>query len=103
MKNVTYLESNLEGILVPDQVQAILSVVSIVKANMPSGIKPTNLSKLCIISETLSEGAFERNMQLKRNKYDFFLSSPFMINKRMLRYRIFQRIFFSYTMFVTPK
>ena len=43
---ITNLESNIEGVLGLYHVQAIISAVSYVEANMPSGIKPTYLSKL---------------------------------------------------------
>ena len=51
---ITNLESNIEGILGPDHVQEILSAVSTTEANRPSGIKPTYISKLWIIPETLA-------------------------------------------------
>ena len=72
MTTITNIESNTEGIIGPDHVKEILSAVYAVEATSPSGIKPTDLSKLCITSETLVEGSVERNTQLIRNKYEFF-------------------------------
>ena len=100
---ITNLESNIEGILGPDHVQEILSAVSTTEANRPSGIKPTYISKLWIIPETLAEGAVESNTQLIRNKSDNVLSINFTINYRMLKYIRIQITFFSETMFATPK
>ena len=47
---ITNLEYNREGIFGPYHVQAIISSVSDVEVNRPSGIKQTYTSKLCIIS-----------------------------------------------------
>ena len=82
---ITNLESNLEGILGPDHVWSILSAFSVVEANSPSGINPTDISKLWIISETLEEGAVKRNTQLTRNKSDNDLSRNLTTNYRILR------------------
>ena len=70
VKTTTNIESNIEGVLGPYHVQAILSAVASAEANRPSGIKPTDLSKLCITLETLAECAVKRNTQLMSNKYD---------------------------------
>ena len=99
MTTITNIEYNIELILGLDYVQAILSAVSAAEANMPSGIKPKDISKLCIISETLSEGAANRNMKLMENKSDDALSRKFKIRDRMIQYRRIQRTLFSDTMF----
>ena len=80
----TNLESNLEGILGPYHFQAILSAVSATEANSPSGIKPTYLFRLWIISETLAEGAVESNTQWTRNKYGNVFYRHFTTNKLVL-------------------
>ena len=46
MATVTNIEYNIEGILGPDHVHAMLSAVSATEANRPNGIKPTYISKL---------------------------------------------------------
>ena len=80
---ITNIESNTEGILGPDYVQAILLAVSAAEASRPSGMKSTYLSKLWIILETLEEGAVESNMQSMRNKYENVLSRHFTTNDWM--------------------
>ena len=99
LTTITNIESDLEGIFVSYHIQAIISEVSAAEANMPSGIKPKDISKLCIISETLSEGAANRNMKLMENKSDDALSRKFKIRDRMIQYRRIQRTLFSDTMF----
>ena len=103
MTTIPTLESNLEIILVPSHFQAIIPEVYFTEANRPNGIKPTDLSELCIISETLAEGIVKSNTQLMRNKYDNILSINFTTNDRMLGYRIIQSNLFYDTMFATPK
>ena len=72
MTTITNIEYSLEQILGPGHVKATISAVSATEANIPSGIKPTDLSKLWIILENLAECAIERKMKLMMNKYDIF-------------------------------
>ena len=99
----TDIEYNLEGTLGPDHVQAIISSVSDAEDNRPSETKPTHISKLRIIQETLAEGVPRSNTKFMRNKSDNVLSIHFTKNHKMLRYRRIQSTLFSNTMFVTPK
>ena len=83
--------------------QTIISVVTSARFDNPIGIKPTDISKLWIISETLAEGLVKRETHLTRNKSNNFFPRNFMTNHRIPLYRIIQNTFFSDTVFATLK
>ena len=72
LATITNIESNIESILGPDHIQAILSAFSSAESNRPSGIKPTDISKLWIIQKNKTEGEVDRDTQLMENKFEFF-------------------------------
>ena len=97
------LEESLSSILGPSEMKATLEAVVATMASKPKGINPEILSKLWYISDTLAEGAIEANTQLRRYNAENTLSRNFSTNDRMLRYRRIQSVFYTDTMFSTPK
>ena len=97
------LENILSSILGPVEMQATLDAVVATMASKPKGTDSETLSKLWYISDSLAEGAIEANTQLRRYNAENTLSRNFSTNDRMLRYRRIQSVFYTDTMFSTPK
>jgi hypothetical protein len=97
------LETVLDRIVDPSQMNEVKSVISAIHASKSKGPTPNDLSKLWLISEPLAKGAIEQNTQLCRHNADNSLSRHFTTNDRMLRYKRIQSSFFSDTMFASPK
>ena len=97
------LEQSLADILSPDDYDATLKAISAASASQPKGIDKSTLSKLWHISEPLADAAIKSNTQLKGHNADNYMSRQFSTNDRMLRYRRIQSVFFTDTMFATPK
>jgi hypothetical protein len=97
------LETLIKDMVEPSQLGEIKSVIAAISAGTPKGPSAKYLSKLWLVSEKLAEGSLNATTQLKRHNSDNILSRQFSTNDRMLRYRRLNSVFFSDTMFATPK
>ena len=97
------LEAIISSILGEAEIEKVNSIVSAINAGKPSGPSASTLSKLWLVFEPLAKGALDQNTQLCRQSADNIMSRQFSTNDRMLRYRRLQSVFFTDTMFATPK
>jgi hypothetical protein len=101
--SIDKLESMLQEVIDPNEMIKVKKVISSINAGKSSGTDPKQLSKLWIVTEKLAKEALDQNTQLCRHNSDNIMSRQFSTNDRMLRYRRLQSVFYTDTMFVTPK
>ena len=101
--NIENLEAIISSILGEAEIEKVNSIISAINAGKPSGPSASTLSKLWLVSEPLAKGALDQNTQLCRQSADNIMSRQFSTNDRMLQYRRIQSVFFTDTMFATPK
>ena len=103
LSTISDVRSSLEHLMETSDLDKVINQISSATATKSSNVKPTDLSKLWIISEKLAKGVVERNTHLRRHNADNIMSRQFSTNDRMLRYRRIQSTFFTDTMHATPK
>ena len=97
------IHESIHGLVNPDSIQELQTDVLSLQAGKSLGVDSSILSKLWPISEHLAQGAIDQNTQLCRHHADNTLSRQITTNDKMLRYCHIQSVFFTDTMFVTPK
>jgi len=101
--DIDSIHESIIGLTDPAFMRDLQMNISSLQAGQPVGIDSKTLSKLWLVSESLAKGAIDQNTQLCRHNADNTLSRQFTTNDRMLRYRRIQSVFFTDTMFASPK
>ena len=101
--NIDSIHDTINTLIHPDSISEMQASLSSLAAGKSVGVNPATLSRLWLISEPLAQGVIDQNTQLCQHHADNTLSRQFSTNDRMLRYRRIQSVFFTDTMFATPK